>query len=78
MDDREIFIVFREEHHLLKTCPCESCRAERERRAKEERVPTNHHIKRLSVEAAHTLGFISHLDPSGSVARGLTIPHQTP
>jgi hypothetical protein len=76
--DDEIFVVVREEHHLLRTCPCVDCVAERERRAADERVPANKHIKRLSVEAAHVLGFVSHVDPSGSVARRLSHPSQTP
>lgn len=61
----EVFEVTRTEHHWLATCPCDACRAERERREQSLRVvPPN---------VAYVLGYISSLTPAGSVARELML-----
>jgi len=69
INKNEINIVTRVEHHLLCSCPCEECIKERQRR--ESRAPTNHLIKHLKSDAAFVLGFISHRNAHGSLAREL-------
>lgn len=64
--DGEVFEVAKVEHHWLPTCPCVACVEERKRR---EPNPPQSHIKSMSPKVAHTLGYISKLSPSGSVAR---------
>lgn len=68
MDD-DIFVVRKVEHHRLGTCPCDACSAERERR--DAKTPANNHIKRLSADAAFTLGLIPRRSLGGSVAKSM-------
>ena len=58
-----MFVVERQEHHCLGTCPCSACQEERERRSRS--------LRAVPPKVAYTLGIISHLSPAGSVARGL-------
>ncbi len=67
MRDPNVFEVTSTEHHHLPTCPCVRCVVERERRS----GPANDHVRNLSVDAAHILGFISKRCPAGSLARQL-------
>lgn len=63
----ETHIVHKIEHHVLKTCPCSACEAERKRRE----PPANPHILRLKPSVAYLFGFIPRRHPQGSLAREL-------
>ena len=65
----EVLEVVRTEHHLWKTCPCEVCKKERNRR--EHQHPTNSPLRSYSVDVAHTLGIIPSRCSEGSLARRL-------
>lgn len=68
MNDPNLFTVIKEEVHYLPCCNCSACTAEKARRDESQpRTP----IKRISVNAAHLMGIISHRSPHGSVARNL-------
>ncbi len=62
MKDTDVFVVAREEHHLLKTCPCDLCVGERKRRSS---------VQSMSPGMAHAMGIIPRRSPGGSVARRL-------
>jgi hypothetical protein len=64
MNDLEIHEIRKIEHHLLMTCPCRDCEEERSRREH-----SNHPLHSMSVENAHTLGFLTSRCPEGSLAR---------
>jgi len=68
MTDDEINVVHRIEHHVLRSCPCVACVAERERR--EPSSPNSPRVKNLPVSIAALLGYIKR-SPEGSVAAGL-------
>ncbi len=65
INQNETFEVKRTELHALAVCPCFDCSQERERRAVSDPSP----VKLLNPTAAYALGFISHLNPFGSLAR---------
>ena len=78
IDPHEVFEVTRVEHHLLSTCPCACCTAERLRRQlrTSATIDSDFHPSRtmqLTPETAFLLGFISSRSPSGSRARDLTL-----
>ena len=64
MNDPNMLEVIRVEHHLWRTCPCEHCKAERERRE----PPSDSPLRSMSVEAALVLGLIPSRCPEGSLA----------
>lgn len=64
----EVHEVTKTEHHWLDTCPCEACRAERERRKQSLRV--------VPVNVAYALGYISSLTPAGSLVRELMLQEE--
>lgn len=59
------------EVHYWPECDCQDCRQERERRE-----PSNPHLLSISVDAAHSLGFIPHRCPEGSLARKLALEEE--
>ena len=63
----EVFKVDCVEHHHLPSCPCKACRAERQRR----KLPSP--LMSLPPDVAFALGYISSLNPHGSVARQLML-----
>jgi len=65
MKNNEVYEVTQVEHHHLATCPCKACGAERRRR----KLPSP--LMSLSPDVAFALGYISSLNPYGSVARQL-------
>lgn len=73
MNSNEINLVHRIEHHVLSSCPCPQCEDERKRHNQSgaDGTPVQSHLKRMSVAAAHVLGYIKRRSPAGSVARGL-------
>lgn len=54
----------RQEHHLLRSCPCRECEEERARRDHAKQS----HLHSISVDAALVLGFIDSRCPEGSLA----------
>jgi len=70
MNTSNIFEVMKIEHHCLDTCPCSACSEERERRSISSN-PTKSSIRKLSVEAAYTLGYISKRCSAGSLVSEL-------
>ncbi len=68
----DIHKVTKVELHYLPTCPCQECVAERLRRhpPRPNREP-HPHIQSMSVETAHTLGFLKSRCSEGSYARKL-------
>jgi len=62
-------VVHRIEHHVLRSCPCSACVAERKRR--EPSLPdSSPRVKVLPVSIAALMGYIKR-SPEGSVASGL-------
>ena len=68
MNDANIHIVNKVEHHWVKTCPCDACKEQRKRMTTASPPP---HVKSMSVESAHLLGFLRRRSPHGSLAREL-------
>jgi len=68
MTDDEINVVHRIEHHVLRSCPCVACVAERKRR--EPSSPDSPRVKTLPVSIAALMGYIKR-SPEGSVASNL-------
>lgn len=75
----EVYVVTKIEHHLLRTCPCDRCGAERERRAviRSFLPPPKHPIHSLSVRAARVLGYVGPGLPEGSLARRMMMKKRT-
>jgi len=71
MDDHNVHVVNRIEHHCLLSCPCEACRQERFKRGLDKPAGSSSRVKTLSLDAAGVLfGFPRH--PSGSLASELS------
>jgi hypothetical protein len=59
----DVHVVHKTEHHRLSTCPCDSCKAERQRRqisfasfeARQDR-----HLVKIPIQTARLLGFLKH------------------
>ena len=63
-----VHVVYREEHHILETCPCPECVRERRRRERAQKATSAAPCRDLSPDAAHALGIIKHRCPTGSLA----------
>lgn len=60
-----VIVIQKTEHHYWPTCPCGVCTNKRN-----EETPSDPQVKRISPDAAFSLGIIQHKD-SGSVASRL-------
>ena len=58
-------VVTKAEIHYWPTCPCIACKNERTRQESISSTP----IRQISVEIAHTLGFIPFRYPEGSLTK---------
>lgn len=61
----DIHVVTKTEYHVLSSCPCESCQAERVRRES----PLDGGSITVPVRTARVLGLIPNPNPYGSLAR---------
>ncbi len=70
MHSSSIYVVYKEEHHSIHTCPCEACDKERLRRKKKS--TSKSHIS-IPPSTAYLFGFIQSRQSNGSLARELML-----
>ena len=67
IDPNQLLTVMKKEVHFWPLCQCEVCKVERTR----QKPCPESHLMNVSVETAHTLGFIPSRCPEGSLAKKL-------